>query len=123
MNDSTLSASDRRDLRTMVRIAIGSCIGGAVLATLAALNPPDMSIDPADTPEIRARVAACVAAKPEIETAARHNGAMFDWNSVLEQRIAAVNAYDPSQCGQMLRDMRKSRHDMEQIVMYGAAIS
>lgn len=107
----------------MKRVAAFSCAAGAILATMAWFNPPDTTIDPASTPEVRAQVADCVAAKPEIEAAARRHGVLNDWHGILEQRIEAVNAYDPRQCGEMLQEMRRSRKEIETIVLMAAAAS
>lgn len=115
-------SSEIRDIRTMKRVAAISLAGGAAIATLAWLNPPDTTADPASTPEVRAQVASCVAAKPEIEAAARGRSG-FDWNHVLEERIAAVNAHDPAQCGEMLKRMRDARKQAEDAVMMGILAS
>lgn len=120
---NTHVSPDERDIRTMKRIAAFSCATGAILTTMAWFNPPDTRIDPASTPEVRAEVAACVAAKPEIEAAARGHGGLGDWRGVLEQRIEAVNAYDPRQCGDLLERMRTSRKQAEMIVLMAAAAS
>jgi hypothetical protein len=114
---TTHVSPDERDIRTMKRVAAFSCAAGAILAMMAWFNPPDTTIDPASTPEVRAQVAACVAAKPEIEAAARRHGVLNDWRGILEQRIEAVNAYDPRQCGELLEGMRRSRKEAQDLVI------
>lgn len=107
----------------MKRVTAFSLISGTAIAALAWFNPPDMSIDPASTPQVRAEIAACVAAKPEIEAAARGLRGIYDPKGELEGRIEAVNAYDPRQCGQLLSEMRRARAKGEQMVTMGILAS
>lgn len=123
MSETVFDAKDRRDLITLGRVALFSTLVGGILVIGIPMMPNRHVADPAMTPRVIEDVRACVAAKPEIEAAARGQRLAVDWTNVLEKRLEAVNAHDPSQCGAMLSEIRENRKRLENIAMMAAATS
>lgn len=123
MNQTELTPKDRRDIRTLGSVALWATLIATGIVTGFSLMPSRDGVDPATTPKVLADIDACVAAKPEIVAAARGERIAVDWSNVLERRLEAVNAHDPSQCGAMLARIREHRERLQNIAIMAAAAS
>lgn len=111
-----------RDGRSMALIAILALSGGIMAGVAAYGSDPGPYVDPATTPEVRASIAACVSAKPEIEAWARHERHIGDADRVL-YRIEAVHAADPTQCGELLKRLKADKEQFYWTVVAAMAAS
>lgn len=111
-----------RDGRSMALIAILALSGGIMAGVAAYGSDPGPHVDPTTTPEVRASIAACVSAKPEIEAWARNEHHIGDADRVL-YRIEAVHAADPTQCGELLERLKADKDQFLMTIMMAAAAS
>jgi hypothetical protein len=111
-----------RDGRSIALVAILALSGGIMAGVGAYNSDPGPHVDPATTPDVQARIAACVSAKPEIEAWARHEHSFGDADRLL-YRIEGVHAADPTQCGELVEKMRRDQEQIQWMMIAGAAAS